>query len=220
MACELIQIYYKDEQVPHCYPFAKLYKNEVLTIFFENSVIEKAVIETTADKIAVCSWRLKEKMRWYIGKPRELTQEVLESDYDVLAMTKNTKVHQMLNAADKYHKGFRLVMEVILRKLWIPCPSEVKTPIYQNHFSARTAIYQDYVNRYLSPVMSLMKNDMVVNAMVTQDSGYATLDRTKRDDVDRLRELIGFSFYPLAPFILERLFSIYVHNEKIKVTHL
>jgi hypothetical protein len=37
---------------------------------------------------------------------------------------------------------------------------------------------------------------------------------------DYLMEKIGLPYYPLCPFILERLFSVYVQNKKIKVTWL
>src|SRR5690349_7525088 len=103
MASVLTQIIYKEDQRAECYPFANVYFNDKLTIFFENEVIRKVVRESTADKIGVCSWKLKQKQRWNVGKRREITQEVLESDYDVLSFTKNTHHHQMLAASENWH---------------------------------------------------------------------------------------------------------------------
>lgn len=220
MAARLIQICYKEEQRSACYPFAEIHFNNSLTVFFENSVIKERVLTSTHDKISVCSWKLKEKLRWYIGKPRELTQEVLESDYDVLSFTKNTDHHRMIDAANVWHKGFREIMTRVLHHCSIKMPHEVKVPIYQNHFSARLDIYQDYVNNYLRPCMWVMENEPEINRLVMQDSGYNKLAKKDAAIPDFLMDQIGVPYYPLIPFLLERLFSIYCHNKKIKVTPL
>lgn len=217
---ELVQIYYKEEQKAHCFPISRLYFNDRLTIFFENSPIVDCVMSTDQDKIGVCSWKLKEKLKYYLGKPRQLTQEVIESDYDVLSFTKNSKYHQMLLAADKWHPGFLNYMRLIGEKVGFVVPKEVKQPIYQNHFMAKTKIYQDYVTRYLLPVMELMTNDPEVREIAMMDSKYHQLNRVGPANPDYLREQIGVPFYPMAPFLLERLFSIYIQNNRITVTPL
>lgn len=220
MAAELIQIIYDERQRASCLPIAKVYFNETLTIFFENEVIRELVSTSQANKIAVCSWKLKEKLKWYIGRPRPITQELLESEYDIMSFTKNSKHHQMLYAADKWHPGFKSTFSKILSAIGKNCPSEVKIPIYQNHFSAKTKIYQDYINTYLIPAMEVMKNDAEINKLVMVDSNYAQLDRTPAEKLKNLKEKIGIDYYPLAPFLLERLFSVYVHNNKLNVTWL
>lgn len=216
---ELTQIIYNDSQREACYPFAKVYFNKKLTIFFENSVIADLVMSSEADKIAVCSWKLKEKLRWYIGRPRPITQELLESDYDVMSFTRNTHRHQMLEAADKWHPNFKSSLKKILDYCGIYTPKEVITPIYQNHFSASRETYQDYVKTYLIPCMYAMQNVHELNELALIDSKYSILtkDTTLHDELNRK---IGIPYYPMAPFLLERLFSIYVHNKKVKVTWL
>lgn len=220
MAAELTQIYYRDDQKQHCYPFAKLHYNEGLTMFFENSVIAEVVLRSQAEKIAVCSWKLKEKMRWNVKRPRELTQSVMDSEYDVLSFTGNTKTHGMLYSAKVWHPGFMEGLKKLGDIIKIKIPSEVKEPIYQNHFSAKRQIYQEYIYEYLGPAMKAMKNEPDLNKMVMVDSHYATLQKTDLAEPEYLRLHLGVPFYPLAPFILERLFSIFVHNKKIKVTPL
>jgi hypothetical protein len=142
-AAELVQIYYDDSQKAACFPFARLYRNDTLTVFFENAPIAELVLASETEKIAVVSWKLKQKLRWYIGKPRELTQEVLESDYDVLSFTKNSPAHQMLASAARHHKGFKEGMQILCDHIGLKVPGEVKQPIYQNHFSAKREIYRD-----------------------------------------------------------------------------
>lgn len=217
---ELYQIYYDDSQIKSLYPFAIPFENKELTIFFENSVLSKLVMSTTAKNVSVCSWRLREKFRWYIGRPREITEELLNSDYDVMSFTKNTQHHQMLAAADKWHPGFRDSMKKIGGAIGIKIPNEVKIPIYQNHFSAKREIYQDYVRNYLNPAMKVMKEDNEINKLAMTNSKYSELDKSSPEKLDRLERLIGVRFYPLAPFLLERLFSIYIHNQRIQVTWL
>jgi hypothetical protein len=220
MATKLIQIVYDDSQRDSCYPFAEVHFNQALTIFFENSVISELVSAAQVDKIAVCSWKLRQKMRWYIGKPRELTQEILESDYDVMSFTKNTKNHTMFAAAETNHKGFIKTFSKICDSIGVKFKGDVRIPIYQNHFSAKTEIYQDYVKEYLNPAMEVMKNDPEINKLIMADSNYSSLTSTKPEQLEKLKEKIGIGYYPLAPFLLERLFSVYVQNKNVNVTWL
>lgn len=220
---EFYQIYYHEVQKENMWPFSIPYFNNDLTIFFENSVISKLVTETTADHIAVCSWKLKDKLQYNVCPPRreyEITKEKLESEYDVMPFTCNTKYHETLAAAANWHPGFRETMTKIVDGIGKKMPSEVKPAIYQNAFSAKREIYQDYVNDYLNPAMELVKNDPEVYKMATVNSNYTKLMRDDCATPQYLQEKIGFPYYPLIPFILERLFSVYVHNKRINVTFL
>ena len=220
MSFHFYQIYYAEEQKQEIYPFAIPHYNEGLSIFFENEVIASLVQDSRADKVAVCSWKLKKKLKWYLGRPRPITPEVLESDYDVLSFTKNSNYHQMLNAADVHHPGFKATLRKIVEGIGKKMPHEVKQPIYQNHFSAKREIYGDYVKNWLVPSMELIKNDAEVYKLATVDSKYHNLNKKDAATRDYLKEKIGFGYYPLVPFLLERLFSIYVDHQKIKVTWL
>lgn len=220
MVAKLTQIYYEDYQLKEIYPFAEPYFNKPLTIFFENEIIKDLVLASTDEKLGVCSWKLKQKMRWNILQPRPLTQDVLETEYDVLCFTGNSKKHQMLEIADRWHPGFRESLRKILSKIGIQVPFEVKTPIYQNSFMAKLEIYQDYVKNWLSPAMDVMTSDPECHALAMQDSKYSQLAKKDAASPEYLMSKIGIGYYPMAPFLLERLFSIYVHNNKIKVTQL
>lgn len=220
MASELTQIIYKEEQRAECYPFANVYFNDRLTIFFENEVIKEVVSTSTADKIGVCSWKLRQKQRWNVGRCREITQEVLESEYDVLSFTKNSRSHQMMYAAERWHVGFMRAMRVICDTLNIDVPDEVSQPVYQNAFMATRAIYQDYLHEYLLPVMERINTVPAVYLVATQDSHYHELTRNDAIDRQTLNKAIRMSYYPMAPFLLERLFSIFCHNNKINVTYI
>lgn len=224
---ELYQIYYREDQKEKLYPFAIPYKNEGLTIFFENAVISDVVMASKADKIGVVSWKLSHpkhtKLGWNLGWPRrieEITEEVLNRDYDVLPFTRNSKYHEMLGAASLWHPGFRPALTKIVEGIGKKMPLEVKKPIYQNAFSAKREIYQDYVTDYLNPSMEIIKNDPEIYKLATADSKYTKLVREDAASPEYLQEKIGFPYYPMVPFLLERLFSIYVHNKNINVTYL
>ncbi len=220
MSFELYQVYYREEQLSEIYPFAVPYKNEGLTIFFENEIISRLAMASKADKIAVCSWKLRRKQKYNVGFSRPITQELIESEYDVLSFTKNSGQHKMLNIASIWHPGFRPALTKIVEGIGKRMPFEVKKPIYQNHFSAKREIYHDYITDYLNPAMELIKNDPEIYKLSTADSNYSQLIKKDAASPEYLQEKIGFPFYPLAPFLLERLFSIYVHNKNINVTWL
>lgn len=213
------QIYYKPEHLAECYPFAEGVSYP-LTEFFENSVIKKLIPECEEDKISVCSWKLKQKMRWNVRLPRELTLDVLKTDFQVMSFTGNTRYHQMLAAAEAWHPGFLKILGKIMKNLGEPMPSEVKNPIYQNHFCATRQIYQQYVFEYLSPAMLLMTNDEELKELCWKDSNYSNLAKKDAADAEYLKQNIGVPYYPMHPFILERLFSVFCQNRNIKVEYL
>lgn len=215
---ELHQIFYKDEQRHKLYPFAKPYFNEGLTIYFENEPISKIVMATTADKIAVTSWKLQDKLRLRVGLRGALTQEALDSDYEVLSFTRNSKKHQMLAMANQWHKEFIPTIKLLWEKLGYKMPGETKQPVYQNHWSGKTSIYKKYVEEFLSPGMKLVETDEQLRSMMLQSSGYGSLNR--QADLKSVKEKLGLSEYPLCPFIFERCPSLFFDLHKIRVSYL
>lgn len=214
---ELYQIYYEESQLKDLYPCAIPYNNEgKLTVFFENAVIAERVMKTTADKIGITSWKLRMKQKMYVGRPKEITQEVLEGDYDILSFTKNTKYHTMLAAATQSHKFFQPTFDKILAAIGKSRPHEVKNPIYQNHFVARTDIYQDYVKNWLTPACEAIEGVPEIRELAYKDSNYSELSG---QSAEILKNQIGMSYYPMVPFLLERLFSVYHNVNRIKVTY-
>lgn len=214
----LHQIYYKPDQLPKIFPFAKPYFNDSLTIFFENTPIQQIVRASTTKNVAVCSWKLAEKMRIRVGLRRPLTKEAIEGDYEVLSFTQNSCRHTMIAMANAWHPGFVPALDLLWQKLGLKRPGEAKHPIYQNHFSARRDIYQDYVENFLSPAMELIENDGELNKMMVQPSGYGRLSRNS--DVKSVKEKLGMDDYPLAPFVLERCPCLYFQLKGIKITYL
>ena len=215
---ELYQIYYEESQLQKVFNFSIPYYNQGLTIFFENDPIAKLVLSTKADKVGVTSWKLQEKMRARVGLRQPLTVEALNSDYQVLSFTRNSQRHTMLAMANAWHPGFIPTIKLLWEKLGYKMPGEAKNPIYQNHYAAKTEIYQDYVKNFLQPAMELTLKDEELNKMMLQESNYGKLQ--KGCDLKSVKEKLGLNFYPLAPFILERCPSLFFTMKNIPVTYL
>lgn len=210
----LYQIYYKDEQKASLYPFAVPYFNPSLTIFFECDPIKKIVDAYDGEKLAVCSWKLSQKVR----KIHPVTEEILKSDYQVLSLTRNSQRHQMLAMANAWHPEFIPTINLLWEKLGIKRPPEAKNPIYQNHYSCLTTIYKDYVTNFLGPAMELTMKDEQLHEKMTGPSHYGRLSKTA--DRKSVKEKLGLADYPMAPFVLERCPSLWFQLKGYKISYI
>ena len=86
--------------------------------------------------------------------------------------------------------------------------------VYQNAVIARREIYYDYVQHWLAPSMDFL--DRQVNpeylAKLRSDPGYNSYPPGRQE---LLRRVIGTPHYQYHPFLLERLWSVYLwrHQE-------
>ena len=215
---ELYQLYYEESQRQKLLPFAIPVKTEGLTIFFENYWIVKLVLESTAEKVGVCSWKLAEKMRMRVGLRQPVTQDVINSEYEVLSFTKNSKKHSMLAMANAWHPEFIKTITLLWEKLGYKMKGETKQPVYQNHHISKREIYKDYVLNFLLPAMELIKSYEELNKMMIQPSGYSRLNR--HCDIRSVKSKLGMDEYPLCPFIMERCPSLWFDMKGIKVAYL
>lgn len=140
---------------------------------------------------------------------------MIDGDYEVLSFTRNSPHHDMFAAAEVWHPGFTNVFDEMMEKIGANRPiGKIKTPIYQNHFSARRDIYLKYIYTYLNPAISALES----MPEARRDSGYSKL--IGQPASEEMVKKIGLPYYPLACFLLERLFSVFCQNEGIKVSHL
>lgn len=230
MSLQFHQIYYKDEQLKELYDFATPYRNEVVTDFFENSVIAREVPKCDAQYISFCSWRLRKKRLdgWcpvILKGAVNLTEEkILSQDFDVAVLTPRSKSHKMLGMSALWHGGYQHNYAwdnaIVELKKFITIPEEVKTPIYENHFIARKELYHEYVSSLLNPVMQYMSD----RSCFFVDAGYAPKKERDKSEgvqaVERYRKETGRNDWPIAPFILERLFSIFINDKQLKIINL
>ena len=204
---DFYQIYYKDEQLSELYDFAIPYKNLTLTPYFENSVICELVPKSTADKICVASWRLRQKRKnlFRIKENIDLTDQ----DYDIAILTPRSPSHKPLVMARHWHNPAWDIAITELKK-FIKVPKEI-TAIYENHFIASKDIYQRYISDCLQPCIDFMSS----NSVFLLDSGYAK--NKPAEEVLKYRELTGRNDWPIGVFVLERLFSIWIAKQNFKI---
>ena len=218
---DFIQILYNESQRAELYPIARPYFSVGLTPYFENAIIAGVVPTLQAEHIGVASWRLRFKRTQshvpIITGGADITEErIVEKDADVCILTPHRPNHKPLAMASNWHgkawdnafgifKGF-------IRSQGIKIPDELTYTIYENHFIARREIYHAYVRDCLIPACDFVSRDDVFYA----PSGY---NNKKRDEVEkkRVHRLLGSDDWPIMPFILERLFSIYIQDKRYKV---
>lgn len=231
---EFWQIIYKEDQRASCYPFAKVYFNETLTDSFENDVISRLVPQSNADYISVASWRLKQKRNdastpMVLKNNLTLTEEkILSRDFDIAILTPRWPQFRALYMAVNWHgeaweRAFSVFIDGFLRPNGIPIPKnyqeldgeDLTYAIHENHFIAEQEIYQTYVRNILIPAIEFTKT----NPVFLEDSGYV---HKKRDalEIKEYQEKSGRTDWPIAPFILERLFSLWINDKAFKVINL
>lgn len=228
---DFFQVYFKEEQKERLYDFAIPYFNETLTDSFENSIIADLVPKSEADYIAVCSWRLRQK-RSESSTPMVLNGElglskekILSHDFDVAILTPRHPDYRPLDKAANWHgkawaDAFTVFVSGFLNPLGVRVPDVSKEEdltyaIHENHFIARREIYQDYVQNVLTMAIRFCEQSSIFK----QDSGYIYKKRD-RQEIKDYQEKSGRTDWPIQPFILERLFSIWINDKGFKVINL
>lgn len=231
---DFIQIYFDDKQKDSLYDFATPFKNETLTDYFESSVIADLVPHSQADLISVCSWRLRQKRGDCYRLPdKELTKEkILNADFDVAILTPRHPNHKPLLMASEWHRifdpqgnliatpwddAFSVFKKFLKSDLNINVPDELTHTIYENHFIARSDIYHVYAEVLKKSIVWMEGQGL--GSVFKRDSGYIYKKRNQ-EEVKAYREKSGRQDWPIAPFILERLFSIFIEGKGLKVINL
>lgn len=222
---DFFQILYAEEQRAELYPFAKPYFSCGLTPYFENAIIAGVVPTSKADYISVCSWRLRKKRNdgyapVILKNDLALSVEkIIAAAFDVAILTPHAPAHRPLDMAVNWHgkawvDAFN-AFKPFLRDIGIKVPDELRYSIYENHFIAKGEIYRNYVSSCLIPAIGFIADKDVFSA----DSGYL---QKKKDqaEIKRVQKLLGRTDWPIAPFILERLFSIWINDKGLNVINL
>lgn len=229
---EMYQIYYKDEQKENLYPFAIPYKNETFSPYFENECIRKIVPTTKEDTkyVSVCSWRLRQKrgdssteMILKRAGIFELTKERLEqTEYDIAILTPRSPSHRPLVMASNWHgkawDNAFMALKIFLHGHNIcKVPDELTNTIYENHFSCKREIYCDYVSQCLEPVLSYIEKE---KGVFEADANYIQKLRNDPQKIKEYQQASGRTDYSISPFLLERLFSIWIEGKNLKIINL
>lgn len=233
----LWQIYYREEQASELYEFATPFFNSNLTSYFENSCIADLVPTCESDLISVCSWRLRRKRGdsstegiLKRGGTYELTYERLtQTPFDIAVLTPRAPSHKPLFMAANWHntKGgqftgawdnaFSLLKKFLKSNLGITVPDELSQTIYENHFVATKEIYSAYVNECLRPTIQFIESE---GGVFLADSGYIDKKRNDQEAIKDYQAKSGRIDWPIIPFLLERLFTMYIEGKGYKIINL
>lgn len=230
---KVYQIYYNEESKNKLESEYIPYYNNPTTVFFESKVMSDLIKDNKhidCDWFGVVSPSLRNKVHgsktWGRSianrskrnfSPGEFENYVTTFKPDIASYCTHPP-HAVFPWAEKYHKGISKAIVEILKKLKynIYWDTVSRFVIYFNYFVARPPIYADFVNTLLNPAMDLMINDSYIKSLVDIDSRYQT--QNVRGISDELKQQIGYEYYPLHPFICERLINLYIikHQNRFK----
>lgn len=210
---KIYQIYFDESSYKNCLEGFTPWYNDRCSPFFENDVIELLIEyrkHKEADYFGVFSHNFQHKIHIW---PKDIFKAINENDYDVYSFFAGMKTNNIFLKGDAWHENFSTVCKTILRKLGynqdVADPGyKTRCIVYQNHFIARSDVYEGYVNTLLRPAMELMEYDNEIRDIIWKDAKYTK--GNKPEVKARLKEQIGVDYYPYHPFVCERLFSFYM----------
>jgi len=217
----IYQIYYNEVSKSNCYSFTNHYLNENCTIYFENKVISDLVADKKhidSEYFGVFSHAFKDKMLRFRNHTKEQFEGLCRGD--VLSFFGNFKQKSVFAQAESYHKGFGLAFKLMLKDAigieFNTCPHSIY--IMQNHFVAKSEVYQDYVETMLNPCIKALENkeNEQLQQIIWSPLQKYTYERQRFKQNPDLEKQLGIDFYPMHPFLLERLPSLYCTLHRIK----
>ena len=208
---EVYQTYYDNKSFDNCFkesikvPCPNLTKKMIwetkeFPLFENHKIIECAKEFNNNDKYGVLSHA-------FFNKSRKNYSDIASlSNTHCVVVTFNKIDHgrDIVSHLDEYHGiGTKSLMIDLLEEVGLKF-KKTKTAVYSNYFIARGDIYKDYVHNWLIPFS---------NEIVKPKWDYRAYKpaRYKKALIEKGCD------YPLHPFLLERLFSLYLSNNNYKI---
>lgn len=207
-------IIYHDKKTEF-FPYFNTFKTK-LHRFESNPVID--IVDSRlgdmglSEMLGILSWRFTEKTG--ITKTKLYTHlGSLPESVDVVNCSPllPAKINFM-DWSDEGHIGIKAMIQSCCDHVGMPYNNNCQHVIYANHFIAKKYIYDDYVQYVLKPCLELLEGDMW--EQVNKPAGY-----TRAMDAEKLKKFTGLDFYNYVPFIMERMFMLYVDYTKPNITH-
>ncbi len=222
MMYDIKQIYYNDESKASLLDYFTPYENTSPTMFLENTVISEEVKKCDAQYFGVVSHKVRHKINNFPYDRNE--QKIGRGYFERVLPSCNILVLQrvagnMMQQLEAWHAGSTDTLQMILDAIGyhFNVGSNIKWNVYSNHFIARYGIYEEYVRLLLDPAMAVMESDKNIKRRCMIDSGYTTLTGPPPE---HLQKAWGIGYWPMHPFLCERMFSIYIDNKNYNVKYL
>lgn len=201
---KIYSIVYNDEQVIEYqrYDNSHIKTIEQLSYLFEYNVLIDVIdnFNVKEDYLGIFSHKFPFKTGLFKKKLYWLLEN--NSDFDIYGLCPQYSLKgKYLDFTEKVHPGFKQLFYPLCKDLGL----EVKEPeyvIYSNFVIMKTNIYKDYVNNIIKPAIHLLETKY--KDLAWKNSNYKGLP------MDQLKLHTELDYYPFHPFILERLFSIFL----------
>ena len=161
------------------------------------------------DYLGIFSWKFPYKT----GFSEKEVYYNIDDDHDVYIFVRDIfkTGKEYFDFSFNFHgEVLKEVIQNICNDLNIEFTDNPEYVVFSNFYVARVDIIKDYVNKYVIPIIDLMETKYKNTAWL--NSKYMSLK------VEELFKYTGLTYYPLHSFILERMFTIYLHNhQRLKV---
>jgi hypothetical protein len=235
----IYQIYFNEESKKNCYQWSSHYYNNPDNRFdmaiFENRVILELIENNDFDDndyIAILSHKFKALRNTnpilknsLVFNEASIEQFIKETGADVISFFGTNKTKNILLQSQHNHAKtpFIQALDLVFKKANIDFdvlhPQAHRFYIMRNAFIARNEIYKRYVSEMLRPCVDAMRDesDTELQNLLFHSANYS-LEAMRFRQNPKLKQF--FTHYPLHPFLLERLPSIWLTiNTKIKCEH-
>lgn len=225
----IFQIWYKPGDVPALdFPVIRNLPNgDLRYLFFESRVMELAVqsgLHAKGDFFGLLSPNYLQKIegckhwgadvantsREPVSKESILQFIEDNSQYDVIGLTSHPP-HFVCRFAEYYHPNFCRILQMVLDEIEYDVDIMEKNTriVYFNYFVAKPQVIEQFVYELLSPfIHACYKNERLQEIVFRKHSNYV------KELPENLREMYGIDFYPYAPFLAERLITLFLHKHK------
>lgn len=213
------QIYFEDSQKQFLDSGFIPLKNDVCGKYMENLVI-KSLWELKdyehSDYYGVLSWRFQKKMDL---SSQDIEKHMQSDNFnsDVYNFHGEDRTKNIFLKDDAFHNGkLSVIANFVFEKQGYKDILSLKTPlIYCNYWIAKKEVFNKYVEDILIPAIDLMENDIQINKLANENSGYFEyLDREEyrpeNNRTEKARGIFGVPYYTFHPFICERLMSVFL----------
>lgn len=229
MSSRILQIYYKDNQrsgllfEPYHNP---LRPGDRQYLALESDVMRRAASEGMHNGFRmfgvlspafVNKYREMGRSKFFWTRSHRFSKTELETYLDItgadIVSLMRAGQHDFVHVAQIFHPGFFSAWNRLSQLMGIQRSSwRSSDVIYCNYFLAGPQIWDDF-GHWLNVAIDYCMNDEELHAMVMADSRY------QKPFPEDLRDAYGISYWPLLPFVLERLISAYVVCRKPKVNY-
>lgn len=208
------QIYYQDQQKDLINPSSIPYFNENLTVFFENKVILDLFKKDDSEYFGCLSYKFEEKNGVLV--PFDYIEK---NNFDIYCLGGNSIFqHNVFEFSRDSHGAewgylfHKMLLEALCNDdhyIVNDLIENVNTGVYQNAVVARKEVYELYIESMLKPCMNWMVQTKSIQHLINSQCKYGG-----SHSLEYLKKHIGYEYYTFHTFLLERLWSVFIHVNK------